>query len=197
MVDSAILPVFHRQFDDLISVISESNRRIIDDPVDPLFRDYVNVFIKSYVVSACSILEAFIQDLIFSYMQSIEKRISESNIPRNIVLWSVVSDPKSTDLKFERFGTGLTKRHVSDIVSGNFYKTIKVFEMIGIDIKQDAEFKVYKDFIGSTVEKRNKIVHHNDSASDLSLPDVVAMVNAFKNYIDCLHGIVLRNPHFH
>lgn len=197
MVDSAILPVFHRQFDDLISVISESNRRIIDDPVDPLFRDYVNVFIKSYVVSACSILEAFIQDLIFSYMQSIERRISESNIPRNIVLWSVVSDPKSTDLKFERFGTGLTKKHVSDIVSGNFYKTIKVFEMIGIDIREDDGFKLYKDFIGSTVEKRNKIVHHNDSASDLSLPDVVTMVNNFKNYINCLHGIVIRNPHFH
>mgnify|MGYP001803630016 CR=1 FL=1 len=58
----AILDKFIGQLDALEKVMSMSESRAISDQPDILFYENQNVFTKAYLVSACSILEAFIQD---------------------------------------------------------------------------------------------------------------------------------------
>ncbi len=195
MLDATLLSNFQRQFDDLISVVDESNNRVISDPGDKLFKDYLNVFTKSYVVVACSILEAFIQDLAFAYVDEIDSKLQLSNIPRNLVVFSVQRDAKNPDFRFEPFSTGISKTVISDLVSGNFYKTINVFRKIGIQLENINEFINFKDFISSTVEKRNNIVHHNHDASDISLADVINILEKFKEYIEIMYNIVICDQH--
>lgn len=102
-MDPSLIDRFYQQFDDLAAVATESNLRVISEVPDPLFSKYVNVFTKSYLVSACSILEAFIQDLAYSYLLVIQARVEASNLPRNLVLWQAVDLEKAKDLRFETF----------------------------------------------------------------------------------------------
>ncbi|TAX30527.1 HEPN domain-containing protein [Rhizobium leguminosarum] len=194
MIDRTALAVFNQQFDDLLSIVSESNRRVTMDPIDQLFESYLNVFTKSYIVSACSILEAFIQDVLFAYVTVMEDRIIKLNVPRNIIMWPH-GETKKALYRFEAYKTGIEKDKIADEVSANFFKTIKVFEKIGIDLEGSEEFNRYSDFIGATVEKRNKIVHHNDEASDISLPDVIGIIKKFKEYTEAIFHIVEKSPH--
>ena len=71
---------------------------------------------------------------------------------------------------------------------------MKAFERVGVDLS-DQQIGSYKDFVVTTVEKRNKIVHHNDDALDISFADVVTTINTFSNYIGCLFGAVCADPH--
>ncbi|NKK98645.1 hypothetical protein GFM02_10280 [Rhizobium leguminosarum bv. viciae] len=194
MINRTALTVFSQQFDDLLLIVSESNRRVTVDPIDRLFENYLNVFTKSYIVSARSILEAFIQDVLFSYVTVMEDRIIKSNIPRNIIMWSH-GETKKTSYRFESYKTGIEKSNITDEVSANFFKTIKIFEKIGIDLEGNANFAKYADFIGSTVDKRNKIVHHNDNASDISLTDVINIIEKFKEYAEAIFAVVEKSPH--
>ncbi len=189
------LSTYKQQFFDLITIARESERRTVKDPVDELFDAHLNVFTKSYIVSACSILEAFIQDIAFAFTAEMAKRISDANVPRNILVWAISGETKKGDFKFEQFNIGLKKKDISDIVSGNFFKTIKVFEKIGIEIEKDSDFLRFSDSIGSAVDKRNKIVHHNDNASDMSMKDVIVMIETFERYTRCIYDIVRRSPH--
>lgn len=59
----------------------------------------------------------------------------------------------------------------------------------------NTDFVSFKDYISSTIEKRNKIVHHNDDASDLSLTDVIVTIQKFKIYSGVLFGAVCADPH--
>lgn len=195
MIDEDFLPRFFEQFDNLISIVTESNNRIISQDPDELFVNFVNVFTKSYIVSACSILEAFIQELAFVYSTIIEDRISSSNIPRNIVVWSINNESKKDQFKFEKFSTNFDREKFSEIVSANVEKTIRAFKYIGVDVDSDNSFRLHKDFISAFVKKRNNIVHHNDDAVDVSLSDVVDSIHKIKLYCSCIFSIVKSNAH--
>lgn len=71
---------------------------------------------------------------------------------------------------------------------------MQAFNRIGIDLST-SEISKYKDFIASIVEKRNKIVHNNDDALDLSFSDIVAAIDQFESYTDCLFKAVCSDPH--
>jgi len=195
VLDNSILQRFLEQFDNLISIVSESNNRIISEAPDELFVNFANVFTISYIVSTCSILEAFIQEVSYSYFRIIDDRISASNIPRNVLVWSLYNDVKKDHLRFERFSTGLDRGKFNEIISANIDKTIRAFKYIGIDIDSNDEFKSHKDFISSFVTKRNNIVHHNDDAVDVSFIDVIDSISKIKQYCNCVFSIVNESPH--
>lgn len=194
MIDELALSAYHRQFDAIITVATESNARLVREEPDQLFVDHANVFIKSYIVSACSVLEAFIQDLAYDYTRIMKQKVYETNVPHNVVQWCTLKE-KAKELFFQPFEINIERKDISDIVSGNVGKTITVFRKIGVDLDSDKEFRSYKDEISSTIEKRNLIVHHNDDASDLSMLDVVRIVGSFKIYSSVVFRIVRESPH--
>lgn len=58
----------------------------------------------------------------------------------------------------------------------NYWKMMKVFECIGIDILK-LEVVVFKDYVVSIVEKCNKIVYYNDEVLDLSFNDIIDVID--------------------
>lgn len=192
MINDALLARFLDQFDNLKAVVAESSARAIIDPPDSLFYDHQNVFVKAYLVSACSMLEAFIQDLAEAYVEQIQSKINSANLPFNFVIW--VAEHEKAKLEFKPFEAKKNKKDISDLISPNFWKTIKAFERIGINLSS-SETSKYKDFMISIVEKRNRIVHYNDDALDLSFSDIVNVIDQFKEYTDCLFKFVCADPH--
>jgi hypothetical protein len=192
VIDAALLNTYHSQLDGLRQVVSLSEGRSMSEPPDPLFYENQNVFIKSYLVSACSILEAFIQDIASEYMLFIQNRLNAANLPHNFVGW--VSGYEKATLEFKPFIGGKIKKDFSDMVSPNYGKTVKAFQRIGIDISKP-QIEQFKDYVGSVVDKRNKIVHHNDAALDLSFSDIVDAIDQFKAYTQSLFDTIIDDPH--
>lgn len=195
MLDTSSLASFQQQFDDLKEVVKESNRRIVAVDPDDLFSEYANVFIKSYIVSACSILEAFIQELALSYITTVGKNLDSANVPHNLLVWSVKREEKLKNSDFSAFSLNIKRNDISEMISGNFFKTVKAFEKLGIDLLSDVEFKGFKDFVATTVDKRNQIVHHNDDASDMSMLDVLHIIDQFSKYSAAMMRIVGTSRH--
>lgn len=192
MIDRRILDRFIEQFDGLDIVIKKSAARTISEPPDDLFLDNQNIFVKSYLVSACSILEAFIQELAMAYVDHIQDRINTANLPFNFVIW--LAENEKTRSEFKKFEGKKCKDDIEEMVSPNYWKTMKAFERVGIDLS-GTEISIFKEDITTTVLKRNRIVHHNDEASDLSFGDISSTVNKFKAYCECLFTAVATNGH--
>ncbi|TAV49335.1 hypothetical protein ELI30_13965 [Rhizobium leguminosarum] len=155
MIDRTALAVFNQQFDDLLSIVSESNRRVTMDPIDQLFESYLNVFTKSYIVSACSILEAFIQDVLFAYVTIMEDRIIKLNVPRNIIMWSH-GETKKALYRFEAYKTGIEKDKIADEVSANLFKTIKVFKKLVLTLREAKNLTDILILSGQQLKKETK-----------------------------------------
>ena len=195
MIGDSSFEKFERQAVNLRAVVVESNQRLMREPADQLFYDYTNVFVKAYIVSACSILEAFLQDILMEYVEVIKERVRGSNIPYNLILWGTPIDVKETAWEFKAYEISINRSHIADVLSGNFYKTIKAFRRAGLNLESSEEFRRFKDFVSACVNKRNSIVHHNDSASDMSFDDVISMIDEFVDYGRIVHAIVRGSPH--
>ena len=128
MIDDALLTKFLGQFDNLKEVVAASSARSIKDPPDSLFYDHQNVFIKSYLVSACSMLEAFIQDLAGAYVDKLQAKINSANLPFNLVVWIV--EHEKAKLEFKAFEAKKSKKDISDLVSPNYWKTMQAFQRV-------------------------------------------------------------------
>ncbi len=199
MLDQVSFSDFWDQFANLKEVAQESNARSVGERVDRLFDDHANVFIKSYVVSACSILEAFLHEIALNYIDVVRSRFESLNAPHNLVVWAMSADKegKLNSSKFEQFELGVSRKDVSEIISGNVFKTVKAFAKFGIDLESDEEFCARKDFVAATVEKRNGIVHRNDDASDLSFSDVINIIDEFVEYAHAVQRVVATCPHIY
>jgi hypothetical protein len=192
LIDDALLAKFLGQFENLKQVVAESSARSIKDPPDSLFYDHQNVFIKSYLVSACSMLEAFIQDLAYAYLDELQAKINSANLPFNLVVW--IAEHEKAKLEFKAFEAKKSKNDISALISPNYWKTMQAFQRLGINLST-SHVSNYKDFIATTVEKRNKIVHYNDDALDLSFSDIVDTIDNFREYAECLFETVCADPH--
>lgn len=187
MSQPGLVDTFIEQFDKLRIVVSDSEKRIVQDEPDLLFFDNQNVFIKAYLVSACSILEAFIQDVASEYALRMQKQINDLQVPHNLVHWFAENEKYKS--KYAAFIGKRTKKDIANLISPNFYKTVTAFEKIGINISSD-ELLSFKDFISGVVDKRNKIVHHNDQTSDVSFRDIILAIDTFKAYAGCIAAAV-------
>ena len=120
------------------------------------------------------------------------KQKSIANLPLNLVVW--IAEHEKAKLDFKAFEAKKSKKDIADLISLNYWKTVQAFERVGIDLSA-TEIPKYKETIVSLVEKRNKIVHHNDDALDLSFSDILITIDQFKNYTECLFNAVCTDPY--
>lgn len=171
-------------------IIIESKQRVISDPPDLLFEGNQNFFVKAYLVSLCTYLEAFLQDVATAHVESAKERIAAAQVPHNMIRWSIQRETKDKDFAFSDFCLPLDRTDIEGELSGNPWKTITLFKKIGIDLSSSTEFESVKSVIGSVVDKRNRIIHQNDNATDLTLDDIAGYADQFLLYMQAIHDLV-------
>lgn len=176
----------------LRSIIALSEQRVIDDDPDDLFASNVNFFVKSYLISVCSYLEAFLQDIAFKYSQEIAGRINEVNIPHNFIHWRLDTGLKDKHLNYGNIDLTVTKKDIADNISANPYRTLRLFRFLGVNLSDKDEFESRKDLVNSVVKKRNRIVHHNDRAADVSFGDLITYIDAILPYMKAVEEAVFE-----
>jgi len=95
----------------------------------------------------------------------------------------LAKDIKEKELEYVDASYMYSKKELSDIISGNPHKTINTFRLIGIDLGSSENFVKNKNLVGTIVNKRNNIIHHNDEASDISFSDLLVHIDVFLEYI--------------
>jgi hypothetical protein len=178
----------------LKEVVTISQQRVTDESPDPLFNENLNFFTKAYLISLCTYLEAFLQDIAWTYVGSVKARIATAQIPTNVVRWCFAKDVKEKDLVFEALTLDVSRKDVADELSGNPGKTIALFRKIGVNLRSNSQFEACKEVVGSIVAKRNNIIHHNDSAADISLKDLLSYADQFLSYMRAIQACVSETP---
>ena len=174
---------YEKLYVSLRKIIQESEKRCLESEPDKLFSDNVNFYVKSYMISICTYLEAYLQDIAYWHSDEINSRLRKSCIPHNFIYWKLVKETKDKELKFEDANLPVTKSDISDKLSANPYKTIKMFSLLGVDLCKSKEFQENKELVGFVVAKRNNIIHHNDKAMDVSFSDLLSYIDAFLRYM--------------
>lgn len=190
MNNSSLYLKYKKLYESLKDIIKKSEKRVVNEHPDSLFFDNINYFIKSYLISICTYLEAYLQDVAYQHVQRLNERISKASIPKNYVLWRLKKDIKIKDLHFEYFDIDISKKELSDQLSGNPYKTINLFRYLGIDIAKQEDFQRFKDLVNTVVNKRNNIIHHNDKAMDISFLDLLFFIDTFLVYMKAIDDSV-------
>ncbi|MFM0276376.1 HEPN domain-containing protein [Paraburkholderia aspalathi] len=183
MSDNNLFDRYRQLLGSLKFIVRSSQDRVIKDEPDILFAENVNFFVKSYLISTCTYLEAYLQDTAFDLAKEICARANSARIPHNFLYWQTAKEVKEKELKFAEAAFSLTKQEISDEISANPYRTIKLFRFLGIDLSEEEGFNKNKDFINAVVVKRNNIVHHNDAANDISFSDIEKYIDVFVDYM--------------
>ena len=71
----------------LMGIIKESENKLLSDNHNPLFQQHLNFFIKAYLITMCTYLEAFLTDIAFVRVDNIAHKLQSVSIPHNIVKW--------------------------------------------------------------------------------------------------------------
>jgi RiboL-PSP-HEPN len=175
-------------FKQLKVIIDKTQARVICSEPDPLFEENINFFTKSFLISMCAYLESYLKEIAFSHIDAINCKLSSISIPHNLVRWDILhpKDVVEKDLRFENLKISIKKKDLDDHISGSPYRTEALFRKIGIDLTAIDGFSNKRDIINSIVVKRNKIVHHNDDANDISMVDLKLHINHFIEYISLI-----------
>lgn len=184
MTKSETYQTYETLFLELKLIISESERRVICKQPDELFLENVNFFVKSYLISICSYLEAMLQDLAFIQTQEINSRLLNAKIPNNFMLWRVADSIKEKDKRWG-YKTGnlfISKKEISKNISASPYRTLKLFNKLGVNLNANYTFETNKDLVNTIVEKRNSIIHHNDRATSVSFGDLCTFIDVILAY---------------
>ena len=122
-------------------------------------------------------------------------RLQSAKLPHNLVKWSLNIDKefKDSEFKFEQLKITIKKKQLDDQISGNPFKTKELFKKFGIDLEQNQLFNSQKEEINAIVVKRNKILHHNDEASDVSSTDLTNNIESLTKYIKNIDEILCRH----
>jgi hypothetical protein len=140
-------------------------------------------------------LEVFLKEIAIAHVAEVKQRIVNAKVPHNLLTWSLVRDVKDTHLRFEIFELPITSKEIDDELSGNPFRTAKCFRKLGVELDTVAAFVNNKDIINAVVAKRNNIIHHNDTAADVSLGDIRVYSNHFKIYIAAIaQAVIAANP---
>ncbi len=171
-------------------IISQSNARVLKDDPDEIFSNNVNFFVKSYLIVICTYLEAYLQDIAYEHTSRISERLKSASVPHNFLYWKLAKEVKDKDLAFEDANYKFNRKQISDAISGNPYKTVKAFRLIGIDLNSNSKFNKHKEVINSIVNKRNNVIHHNDDANDVSFSDLIANIDVFLEYMSSINLLI-------
>lgn len=173
----------------------ETQSKVICDSPDIFITRNINFFTKSFMITLCAYLESFLKDLTMTVIDETNNKLLSSKISYNLVKWSVMKKKElgelsDNDLLFEDLSIKITKKELDEFISGSPYKTEKLFKKIGIKLYEDDIYKEQKEKVISIVEKRNKIVHHNDSASDITFSDIGTNILTVSNYMINLNKLI-------
>jgi hypothetical protein len=178
--DSYLLQLGH-----LKTIIAITNSRMISEPPDALIYENANFFTKAFLVTMCAYLESYLKDAMMVVIDEMNIRLQTTKLPHNLIKWSLNTEKefKDSDFKFEQLKIAITKKQLDDYISGNPFKTRDLFKKFGIDLDQNYLFQLQREEINAIVVKRNKILHHNDEASDVSGRDLIKNIESLTNYI--------------
>lgn len=173
------------QLNKLKEIIEIANTRIVSETPDNFFQNNANFFTKSFLVIMCAYLESYLKDALMVIIDETNTKLNQSKLPHNLVRWSlnIEKELKDSDSKFEDFKIPIKKKELDDFISGNPFRTKDLFKKLGINLESDLLFNSQKDRINTIVLKRNKIIHHNDDASDVSNTDLIDNIKAITEYI--------------
>lgn len=180
---SALYEKHKSQLDTLKGIIEQSQARVLDDAPDEIFSGNINFFVKSYLINICTYLEVYLQDVAFEHTRRTSERLKRAKIPHNFLYGKIAKDVKKHELEYKAASYEYDKNELSDIISGNPHKTIKAFQLIGVDLKSSKEFSEHKTLVETIVRKRNNIIHHNDDANDISFSDLLLHIEVFLKYM--------------
>ena len=62
--------------------------------------------------------------------------------------------------------------------------------MLGVELEAVDAFSQTRDVVNTVVAKRNSIIHHNDTAGDVSLGDIRVYIGHFNTYITAIAAAV-------
>ncbi|WP_313091103.1 HEPN domain-containing protein [Chryseobacterium flavum] len=182
--------------DELYSLVNDTENIAISDNDVDLVKNNVNFFTKSFTITLCAYLESFIKEISMFYIEYCNQKLNSINISHNIVKWSVnrkkdLVEINDNELKFESLKINIRKNELDEFVSGNPYRTEKFFKKLGIELNKELDYNNIKEKIITIVDKRNKIIHHNDNASDLSFSDIKKNIEIIKGYLAILNEKVI------
>ncbi len=195
MDKTAYLDTYLEQYSKLAGIIDITNKRLLADEPDKLIEENVNFFTKSFLVMMCAYLESYIKDALMVIIDDVNTKLTSTKIPHNLVKWTlnIEREFKDNDSKFEPLKIKLKKKELEDYISGNPFKTKVIFERFGISLGKNKIFNTQKEIVNSIVVKRNKVVHHNDDASDISNKDLNYFLEILKKYIEQLDKEICKH----
>lgn len=187
---SALYQKYEALLTTLKEIIEQSQARVLREEPDDIFSENINFFVKSYLINICTYLEAYLQDVALEYSGRVTVRLKKAKIPHNFLYGKLAKDIKEKELEYVDASYAYTKKELSDIISGNPYKTINAFRLIGIDLGSSEKFVEHKNLVGTIVNKRNNIIHHNDEASDISFSDLLVHIDVFLEYMLSIESLL-------
>ena len=185
MDKTTYLDSYMEQYLKLVEIIDDANKRLISDEPDKFIEDNVNFFTKSFLVMMCAYLESYLKDALMVIIDDVNLKLESTKIPHNLIKWTLNMEKefKENEYQFENLKIKLKKKELDDYISGNPFKTRDLFKKFGIPLDKNEIFNSQKDIVNTIVVKRNKIVHHNDEASDISNDDLKNFIEILKSYL--------------
>lgn len=182
------LTKYHLLLDDLKTFCEKTNLKLTSDIPEIYFIDNANFFTKSLMVLICAYLESYIKEVSMNIVNHYNSIFDSTPIPENIIKWGIQSnrDFKEKDYVFREFRLKINRKDIDEHISGSPYRTITLFKKLGIELNRNNDFESLKDKVNTLVIKRNKILHYNDNASDVSLSDINQNIDFIKEYISIL-----------
>jgi len=186
-------------FNELEIFIQEIEKKSID--ADSFIINNIEILTNSSIVLACTYLESYIRDSFHQSIDTINFRLDEQKFPDNIFRWSVLKG-EDKKLKLDQDYTKCFKiddsddyyEKFTDKISANLSTTLKVFLILGIDLKSIAKFQQHKEEIANFIDIRNLIVHRNQQHS-ITLGDLRNKIVVIKDYLNML-DLELNNKQY-
>lgn len=193
--NTTVLDSYIILLDDLNRLNTETEKKVISDKPDSFITQNINFFTKSFMITLCAYLESFLKDVTMTLIEDANKKLTDSKIAYNLAKWSILKKKElpelnDNELLFEDLTIKISRKELDDFISGSPYKTEKLFKKIGIKLYENSTYINQKEKIISIVDKRNKIVHHNDSASDISFSDIRTNISIIGNYMTNLNKLI-------
>lgn len=193
--NSSVLTTYIALLEELDLLNSETESKVISDNPDIFVTKNVNFFTKSFTITLCAYLESFLKDITMTVIDNANQKLARNKVAYNLAKWSVLKKKElgelnENELLFEDLSIKITRKELDEFISGSPYKTEKLFKKIGVKLFEDSTYIEYKEKVISIVEKRNKIVHHNDNASDISFSDIKTNISTIKKYISNLNKLI-------
>jgi hypothetical protein len=195
--NSSVLATYIALLEELDVLNSETESKVICDNPDIFITKNVNFFTKSFTITLCAYLESFLKDITMTVIDNANEKLAQNKVAYNLAKWSVskkkdLAELSDNDLLFEDLSIKVTRKELDEFISGSPYKTEKLFKKIGIKLFEDSKYIEQKEKVISIVDKRNKIVHHNDNASDISFSDIRTNISTINEYMSNLNELIKK-----